>query len=51
MTSLHLRVELLNAPASPAGMYLVVNPEHDSNGRWCHHSHPDRTVLDAVAGA
>jgi len=27
-----------------------VRLQRDSNGRGCHHSHPDKTVLDAVAG-
>ena len=37
-------------PQSATGTYLVVWPEADGNGRWCHHAHPDRTVLDAQAG-
>lgn len=49
-TSLYFHIEPLNRPPSPAGTFLVVWPEADGNGKWCHHSHPDRTVLDAVAG-
>ena len=49
-TPLYFRIERLKGETSPAGMYLVVNPDQNGNGRWCHHSHPDRTVLDAVVG-
>ena len=47
---LYFRIQPLTGPQSSAGMFLVVWPEPDGNGRWCHHAHPDRTVLDAQAG-
>ena len=31
-------------------MFLVVRPEENGNGHWCHHAHPDRTVVEALAG-
>jgi len=49
MHPLYFQIEPLTGPQS-ANMYLVVWPESGGNGRWCHHSHPDRTVLDAQSG-
>ena len=43
-------IEPLTVPQASAEMFLVVWPEENGNGRWCHHSHPDRTVLDAQSG-
>ena len=31
-------------------MFLVVWPEGNGDGRWCHNSHPDRTVVESQAG-
>ena len=50
MHPLYFRIGPLNGPQSTAGMYLVVWPEADGNGKWCHNAHPDRMVLDAQAG-
>ncbi len=47
---LYFRIEPLNCPPSSAGMYLVVWPDEDGNGRWCHNAHPDRRVTDSEAG-
>jgi len=47
---LYFHIEPLTGPQSPGGMFVVSGPEADGCGRWCHHSHPDRTVLDAQAG-
>jgi hypothetical protein len=48
--TLSLRVAPLNEPPAASGMYLVVGPEPDRNGKWRHNAHPDRTALNAQAG-
>ena len=48
--SLYFRIEPVNRPHPATNMFLVVWPEVDGNGSWCHHAHPDRTVLDAQVG-
>ena len=47
---LYFRIEPVTGPQLSAGMFLVVWPEENGNGRWCHNAHPDRTVVDAEAG-
>jgi len=46
----YFQIEPLDRPSSGADTFPVVRPDQDGNGRWCHHSHPDSTVLDAEAG-
>jgi hypothetical protein len=45
----YFQIEPLNSPPAPGGTYLVW-PLSSGNGRFCHHAHPDRTVMDARAG-
>lgn len=47
---LYFRIQPLTGPQTSAGMYLVVWPESDGNGRWCHNARPERAVVDAQAG-
>ena len=47
--ALYFHVQPLSAP-DDRDVFLVVWPERDGNGRWCHHAHPDHTVMDAEFG-
>ena len=47
--ALQFHVERVDAPTDDT-VFLIVWPEESGNGRYCHHSHPDKTVMDAKAG-
>ena len=41
---------LLFELVSPPGTYLIAWPDENGHGRWCRHSHPDKTLLDVEPG-
>lgn len=47
---LYFQIDRLRGPTSPAGLFLNVWPLDSGNGKWAQHAHPDRGVIDAVAG-
>ena len=48
--TLYFRIEPVDGPAPAAGMFIVCWPGQDGDGRYLHNAHPDRRVLDSVAG-
>ena len=46
----YFRIEPLDGPPPAAGMFIVVWPEENGDGRYLQHAHPDRMVPNAMAG-
>ena len=50
MHTLYFRIEPLDGPLPGAGMFVVVWPEENGDGKYLHNAHPDRRVIDSQAG-
>ena len=50
MRTLFFKLEPLDRPPAGAGTFIVVRPEENGDGRYCHNSHLGRRVIEAEVG-